>query len=262
MSKRTPLIAGNWKMNLSLTEADSLIASIGEAIAGLENVDVLVAPPFTGLAYVKKSIGRSRIFLAGQNMHWELSGAFTGEISAAMLLEAGCTHVILGHSERRSLFQETDERVNRKAVAAIKAGLVPIVCIGETLEEREAGRTFEIVRTQLNGSLKDFKAQKQLPKALVLAYEPVWAIGTGKTATSEQAQEVHLIIRAWLKEHFTADIAEEIRILYGGSVKSDNIKELMAQADIDGALIGGASLKAGSFIPIIRYNSRVSSSRL
>jgi triosephosphate isomerase len=259
MNKRTPLIAGNWKMNLSLTEADSLIASICEAIAGIENVDVLVAPPFTSLAHVKKSIGRSRIFLAGQNMHWELSGAFTGEISAAMLLEAGCTHVILGHSERRSLFQETDEGINRKAVAAIKAGLAPIVCIGETLEEREADRTFEIVRTQLNGPLKDFKAQKQLPKALVLAYEPVWAIGTGKTATSAQAQEVHLIIRAWLKEHFAADIAEETRILYGGSVISDNIKKLMAQIDIDGALVGGASLKAGSFIPIIK-NSRVSSS--
>ncbi|RPI77168.1 MAG: triose-phosphate isomerase [Desulfobacteraceae bacterium] len=253
MVKRTPLIAGNWKMNLNLAESDSLIASVGEAIGGLEQVEVLVAPPFTSLAHVKKSIGRFKIFLAGQNMHEELSGAFTGEISAAMLLEAGCTHVILGHSERRSLFQETDQRINNKAVAAIKAGLVPIVCIGETLEEREAGRTFEIVRTQLNGSLRDFKAQKQLPKVLVLAYEPVWAIGTGKTASPEQAQEVHLIIRAWLKEHFGGPSAEATRILYGGSVKSDNIKELMAQADIDGALVGGASLKAGTFIPIIKY---------
>jgi triosephosphate isomerase len=205
------------------------------------------------LAHVKATIGRSRILLAGQNMHWEGSGAFTGEVSAAMLLEAGCTHVILGHSERRSLFHESDEMINHKTMAAVKAGLVPIVCIGETLEEREAGRTFEIVRAQLNGSLRDFKSQKHLPPNLVLAYEPVWAIGTGKTATSAQAQEVHQMIRAWLKEYFGAPIAEQVRILYGGSVKPDNIKELMAQADIDGALVGGASLKAGSFISIIQY---------
>jgi triosephosphate isomerase len=170
-----------------------------------------------------------------------------------MLIEAGCTHVILGHSERRSLFKETDEMINLKAVTAVKAGLIPIVCIGETLEEREAGKTFEIVRTQLNGSLKDFKSQRQLPSSLILAYEPVWAIGTGRTASPEQAQEVHQIIRAWLTEHFAAQTAGEIRVLYGGSVKPDNIRELMAQADIDGVLVGGASLKAASFVPIIKY---------
>jgi triosephosphate isomerase len=186
-------------------------------------------------------------------MHWEAQGAYTGEISALMLKEAGCSHVILGHSERRTLFFETSESVNQKVDAAIEAGLAPIVCIGETLKEREEKKTFEIIGGQLHGSLKMRCQQGNLPETLILAYEPVWAIGTGKTATPAQAQEVHLFVRRWLRENFGHDTGEAIRILYGGSVRPDTSKELMSQPDIDGALIGGASLIADSFLSIIRF---------
>ena len=252
MTDRRPMIAGNWKMNLSLLEAASLVKAIREGIQGQDSADVLVAPPFTALQVVKGLIGDARIILCAQNMHWESSGAYTGEISPAMLSEVGCSHVILGHSERRSFFKETDEMIDLKANAAIESGLIPIICIGETLEEREAGETFEVLKTQINGSLNNFMASSMLPHSIILAYEPVWAIGTGRTATPEQAQEVHQFLRECLTESFDAGTAQAIRILYGGSVKPDNIKDLISKPDIDGALVGGASLKADSFVPIIR----------
>ena len=253
MNQRRPFIAGNWKMNLNLQESVELVRGIAEQTCEVETVDVLVAPPFTSIPKVKEAIGKDRIFLAAQNMHWEAHGAYTGELAPPMLVEAGCTHVILGHSERRSLFGETDEMIDRKAEAAFKFGLTPIICIGETLEEREKNRTAEVIESQLMGSLKNFRDKKALPTATLLAYEPVWAIGTGRTATPEQAQEVHLQIRQWLAKHFARDTAQAVRILYGGSVKPDNIKDLMAKPDVDGALVGGASLKASAFVPIIRF---------
>jgi len=253
MTSRIPMIAGNWKMNLTLAEAVQLVNAIAESLKGLDRLEVLVAPPFPALLRVKETIGKAPILLAGQNMHWEAQGAFTGEVSAAMLTEAGCTHVILGHSERRTLFGETDELIDRKASAAVKRGLVPIVCIGETLEEREKGLTFQVLERQLSLSLKSFKEGKRLPPTTILAYEPVWAIGTGRTATPEQAQEVHHFIRQWLKGQFGEQPAEAVRILYGGSVKPDNVRDLMSKPDIDGALVGGASLKPESFLPIVRF---------
>jgi triosephosphate isomerase len=248
------MIAGNWKMNLTLAEAAQLIKAIADGIKGLDGVEVLVAPPFTTLLRVKEAIGKAPILLAGQNVHWEAQGAFTGEVSASMLADAGCTHVILGHSERRTLFGETDEIIDRKAAAAVKKGLIPIVCIGETLEEREKRLTFQIIERQLSLSLKSFREGKALPSTTILAYEPVWAIGTGRTATPEQAQEVHQFIRQWLKAQFGERAGETIRILYGGSVKPDNVRDLMSKPDIDGALVGGASLKPESFLPIVRFS--------
>jgi len=253
MRNRKPLMAANWKMNLSLDEARDLLNGIKSATIDLNRVDVLVAPPFTTLQLTQTILKETDILIAGQNMHWESKGAFTGEISPLMLKEAGCGHVILGHSERRTLFFETSDIVNSKVDAAIEAGLIPIVCIGETLKQREGKKTFDIIRTQLNESLKISCQKGNLPQNMILAYEPVWAIGTGKTATPEMAQEVHLFIRTWLIENFDHHTGETIRILYGGSVKPDNIKELMSQPDIDGALIGGASLKMDSFISIIRF---------
>jgi triosephosphate isomerase len=256
MTDRIPLIAGNWKMNLTLMEGASLVKSIRDGIQGLDGVEVLVAPPFTALATVKGIIGDAKILLAAQNMHWEQSGAYTGEISPLMLLEAGCTHVILGHSERRMHFQETDEMIDLKANAALQSGLTPIICIGETLREREADQAFEVLKKQLDGSLKGCIDRKTLPFSTILAYEPVWAIGTGRTATPDQAQEVHHFVREWISESFSRETADLIRILYGGSVKPDNAKDLMSRPDIDGALVGGASLKADSFIPIIRFGEQ------
>jgi triosephosphate isomerase len=253
MSSRTPLIAGNWKMNLNLDASVQLVKALEQGMAGLEGVDVLVAPPFTSLGAVKEAIGSSDIFLSAQNMHWDPAGACTGEIAASMLIEAGCTHVILGHSERRNDFGETSGMVDKKAGAAVANNLVPIVCIGEKLEQREADQTFAVIKEQLEESLDNFRDKKAIPPSLILAYEPVWAIGTGMTATPEQAQEVHAFIRDWLKETFNAQTAEAVRILYGGSVKSDNVKDLMSRPDIDGALVGGASLKAEAFVPIIRF---------
>jgi len=256
MTDRIPLMAGNWKMNLTLLEAASLVKSIREGIQDLDGVEVLVAPPFTALATVKGIIGDAEIRLAAQNMHWEQSGAYTGEISPLMLLEAGCSHVILGHSERRVHFQETDGMIDMKASAAVQLGLTPIICIGETLQEREADQTFEVVKKQLEGSLATFRADKALPSSIILAYEPVWAIGTGRTATPDQAQEVHHFVREWIAESFNRETAHLVRILYGGSVKPENVKDLMSMKDIDGALVGGASLKAESFIPLIKFRER------
>lgn len=253
MPERTIMIAGNWKMNLGLEESRGLVRAIAEGIKDVDGIDVLVAPPFINIPAVREEIGDADIILSAQNMHWEESGAFTGEISVNMLKEAGCTHVILGHSERRTLFSETNEMVDRKVGAAVEAGLIPIVCIGETIQEREGGKTFDIIREQLNGSLDYFKAKGKIIDTTILAYEPVWAIGTGLTATPEQAQEVHQFIRHWLKDEFGQKSADRIRILYGGSVKPDNAADLMAMPDIDGALVGGASLKADSFLGIIRF---------
>lgn len=253
MNKRNPFMAANWKMNLSLDEAEDLLTKIKTAPIDLNAVDVLVAPPFTTLHLTGRLLAGSGILVGGQNMHWEPKGAFTGEISPLMLKEAGCSHVILGHSERRRLFFETDEIINRKVNAAIGEGLVPILCIGETLEEREQGKTFEVVRSQLHASLKVRAEWSDLSQNVILAYEPVWAIGTGKTATPEQAQEVHYYVRGWLRENLDGDSGDAMRILYGGSVRPDNIKELMVQSDIDGALIGGASLTADSFLSIVRF---------
>ncbi len=256
MSGRTPLIAGNWKMNLSLEASVQLVKALEQGMAGLEGVDVLVAPPFTSLAAVKEAMGSSGIYLSAQNMHWEPSGACTGEISATMLLESGCTHVILGHSERRNDFGETSGMVDKKADAAAANGLVPIVCVGEKLEQREANQTFAVIKNQLDESLKNFKDKGKMPPSLILAYEPVWAIGTGMTASPEQAQEVHAFIRDWLQDAFDEQTARAVRILYGGSVKPDNVKDLMSRPDIDGALVGGASLKAESFVPIMRFREQ------
>lgn len=247
------MIAGNWKMNLTLEQSTSLVKTIAEECADLKGVEVLVAPPFTALSTVRKAIDGTAILLGAQNMHWELEGAYTGEVSPKMLIEAGCSYVILGHSERRNLFFETNKMINLKTSAAISSGLIPIVCIGETLDQRERGQTSEVIREQLEGSLKNLKERKNIPASTVLAYEPVWAIGTGKTATPEQAQEVHQFIRQWLDENFDPNTAEAIRILYGGSVNPGNIKELMSMPDIDGALVGGASLKADSFLAIILF---------
>lgn len=256
MFERRPLIAGNWKMNLSINDSVSLIELIAAGIADLDGVDVLVAPPFTSLAAVRQAIGNSKIFLAAQNMYHETSGAYTGEISGRMLQEAGCTHVILGHSERRTLFNETSQAIDLKAKVSSVLGLIPIICIGEKLEERESGRTFDIIKQQLDESLQNFKVDQLMLPSTILAYEPVWAIGTGKTATPDQAQEVHAFIRNWIEENFNPGTANQIRILYGGSAKPDNIAELMAQPDIDGALVGGASLKADLFVPMIRFQEQ------
>jgi triosephosphate isomerase len=254
MGDRRPLMAANWKMNLSIGEARELIGAVKQAPIDFDTVDVLIAPPFTTLPLACDLLAGTSVFVAGQNMHWEQQGAFTGEVSPLMLKEIGCSHVILGHSERRTLFFETSELINKKAVSAREAGLIPIICIGETLKEREAEKTFSVVETQLNGSLESFVKKRNHDQDFVLAYEPVWAIGTGKTATPMQAQEVHRYIRDWLAKNLGTDMGDAVRILYGGSVNPDNISELMAQQDIDGALIGGASLKADSFLSIVRYH--------
>jgi triosephosphate isomerase len=255
MAERRPLIAGNWKMHLTLRQSAELVKAIASAVRNLQGVDVLVAPPFTSLGAVRTAIGEAKILLGAQNMHWEKEGAYTGETSGQMLLEAGCTHVILGHSERRTLFGETNDMIDRKLKAAIACGLAPILCIGETLEERQAGKTARVIETQLAQSMAHLLPDANFPGTIVLAYEPVWAIGTGHNASPEQAQEVHGWIRSWVSRHFGSEGAEGARILYGGSVKPDNIRALMDQPDIDGALVGGASLKAESFNKLILFKS-------
>jgi len=247
---RKPIVAGNWKMNNTVAEAIALVNGIKEAAQGIEGVDMVVCPTFTALQAVGEVLAGSQVDLGAQNMSWEKSGAFTGEISADMLIELGCHYVILGHSERRAIFKETDEMVNRKTKAALEAGLHPIVCVGETLEQREAGDMEKVVESQVRGSLAGLSANDLLNT--VLAYEPVWAIGTGKTASPEQAQEVHALIRGVLKDIADEHVADSVRIQYGGSVKPNNAKELFGQPDIDGGLIGGAALKADSFIEIIK----------
>ena len=248
---RVPLMAGNWKMHGTRPEAVALAEGIKAGVTGIPRCDVLLAPPFTVLETVARVLSGTPILLAAQNLHWEAKGAFTGEVSALMLRDIGCTHVIIGHSERRQHFGETDDTVAKKVASAQANGLVPIVCVGETLEQREAGQTLEVIGRQLRGGLLGRDAAAI--RALVIAYEPVWAIGTGKVATPEQAQAVHAFIRRTLVELAGAAADGACRILYGGSVKPDNIDALMRQPDIDGALAGGASLQVESFVRIARF---------
>jgi triosephosphate isomerase len=246
---RRKLIAGNWKMNKTLAETVELISDIKAGLSGRERADVLVCPPFVCLESAKRATEGSSIKLGAQNLDWKDSGAFTGEISADMLLSVGAEYVIIGHSERRQYFGETDETVNLRLKQTLTKGLKPIVCIGETLEEREADKTFEVLKTQLTGGLAEITAEQM--RGVVLAYEPVWAIGTGKVATKEQAQEVHAYIRSQLAELFGAETADSVIIQYGGSVKPDNAEELLGRPDVDGALVGGASLVAADFVGIV-----------
>jgi triosephosphate isomerase len=248
---RMPFIAGNWKMNKTVGEAVDFVRQLKASISGLEGVEVAVAPPFTALYAVHKELEGSSIRLAAQNLFWEEKGAYTGEVSPPMLKELGCQYAILGHSERRQFFGETDETVNRKIKAALGQDLKVIFCIGETLKEREGGKTFPVIERQITGGLKDIGKEEM--KRVVVAYEPVWAIGTGKTATPEQAEEVHRFIREKLEKLYSRGIAEEVRIQYGGSVTPENIKGLMNQKNIDGALVGGASLKSDTFSKIVRF---------
>ncbi len=249
MISRKKFIAGNWKMNKTSADGVALVRDIVAAVGKQSEVEVVVCPPFTALESAGRALEGSNVKLGAQNMHFEASGAFTGEISAPMLRAIFATHVILGHSERRTIFGETDELVNRKVLAALKNQLRPIFCVGETLAEREAGATLKVVQTQVERGLEG--VNKDGAASVVVAYEPVWAIGTGKVATTEQAQEVHAFIRGLLTNLFTEPVAQKMRILYGGSMKPANAPELLAQKDIDGGLIGGASLEARSFVELI-----------
>ena len=246
---RTPIIAGNWKLNKTPTEAIQLADELKRLLVDVRGVDIVVCPPFVDLIDVTEAFNEHDIAVGAQNVFWEDSGAFTGEVSAPMLKSIGVRYVIIGHSERRQYFGETDATVNKRIRAALKHGLVPIVCVGENLAEREGNKTFSVIQGQVEGSLAGLTADEM--KGMVVAYEPVWAIGTGKTATPQQAQEVHAFIRGLLVKTFGADTAQAMRIQYGGSVTPQNSAALMANPDIDGALVGGASLKADSFAAII-----------
>jgi triosephosphate isomerase len=251
---RMPLIAGNWKMHKTVREAIDFVTRLQKELGDWEETEVVVAPPFIALAVVAERLSGTTIAVAAQDCFWEEQGAYTGEVSPRMVRDAGCRYVIIGHSERRAYFGETDETVNKKVRAALAHDLYPIVCVGELSEERERGATFAIVERQVKEGLQGL--DKAAAQAMVIAYEPVWAIGTGKTATPEQAQEVHAFIRGLVAERFNPEGAEVMRILYGGSVKPDNIDELMAQSDIDGALVGGASLEVDAFARIVKFERR------
>ena len=248
---RRPLIAGNWKMNENIAESVELVSQLREMVSDVSEVEIVVAPPYTALGSVADAIKGSNIFLSAQNIFWEESGAFTGEVAPLMLKDIGCQYAIVGHSERRQYFGETNETVNKRLKAALKVSLAPIVCVGEVLEEREAEKTLDVIEQQLKEGLNGLSADEM--EKVVIAYEPVWAIGTGKTATPDQAQEIHQFIRKLITQIFSKEVAEGTRILYGGSVKPDNVDQLMSQKDIDGALVGGASLKAGSFARIVKF---------
>jgi triosephosphate isomerase len=252
---RKLFIAGNWKMNLLRTTSHELLARLKDSLAGIHQVDIAVCPPSVYLGDAAHVLAGSNLGLGAQNVYSQPEGAFTGEISCAMLLDIGCRYVILGHSERRAIFGETDGLVNEKLKAALAAGLTPIVCIGETLQERESGRTLEVVSSQCRGSLAGL-SQEQMGRTM-LAYEPVWAIGTGKTATPAQAEEVHAEIRQLLASLFSPEVAQKVIIQYGGSVKPDGVSEILAKPNIDGALVGGASLKAESFTAIIEQAATI-----
>lgn len=245
---RKPIVAGNWKMNKHIGEAQELAAGVAEGIDDLDNVDVVVGPTAICLAPVAAVIEDSNLGLAAQNMHWAKNGAYTGEVSPTMIKDAGCDWVILGHSERREYFHESDKDINHKTHIALEHDLKPIVCIGETLDEREDERTLQKVEFQVRAALAGIN--KSDVKNVVIAYEPIWAIGTGETATPEQAQEVHSDIRSMLADIYGKEVADAIRILYGGSVKPHNIAEIIDQPDVDGALVGGASLEVDSFVSI------------
>ena len=244
---RRPMMAGNWKLNKTITEAVDLAKKLKGSLANVKDKDVVVCPTFVCLQAVADALSDSEISVGAQNLFWEDSGAFTGEVSAPMIKSAGASHVIIGHSERRQYFGETDDTVNKKLLAALKHCLFPIVCVGETLAEREKAITFKVIERQIKEGLKSLTPENW--QSIVIAYEPVWAIGTGKTASKEQAQEVHAFIRGLLPK----EVAPQVRILYGGSVKPDNTKELMGQPDIDGALVGGAALKAEDFTKIVKF---------
>ena len=248
---RRPVIAGNWKMFKTQAETRAFFDAFKPLVSASKHCDIILAPPFTALAAAVEATRGTAIGIAAQNMHWEKEGAFTGEISARMLVEVGCRGVIIGHSERRQYFGETDETVNRRTKAALEAGLTPIVCVGETLAEREGNLTESVLKRQFEGGLAGL-TDADFSRILV-AYEPVWAIGTGRTATPETAADAHRHIRGLASARFSSDIASALRILYGGSVKPDNIKALMAQAEIDGALVGGASLDPKSFATIVNF---------
>lgn len=250
MSRR-PLIAGNWKMHLTLGGAVELARSLALTCGRCVDREVMIAPAFTSLAAVVEAVKGTTILVGAQNVAWEKEGAFTGEVSGAMLKDLGVVMPIIGHSERRHIFAETDAMINRRLHAALREGLRPILCVGETLGDRQGGRTFDVLEQQMRQGLSDLDSAR-IPE-IVFAYEPVWAIGTGQTATKEQAQEVHLFVRGLLARLYEKNIADSVRILYGGSVKPDNIDDLMAQPDIDGALVGGAALKAESFARIVHF---------
>ena len=247
---RKTCIAGNWKLNKNIKQAIELVNGIKREVIDVTEVEVVVCPVYTALSEVSDLLIDSGIGLGAQDVYWQENGAFTGEVSPSLLKDVGCKFVIVGHSERRKYFNETDETVNSKIKASISAELTPIFCLGETLEEREKDQTIKVVETQLAGGLEGL-AESDVLK-LIIAYEPVWAIGTGKTATPNQAQEVHKFIRDWLTKNYSEDLSQKVRIIYGGSVKPSNIKELMQQADIDGALVGGASLEIASFVEIVK----------
>jgi len=251
---RRPLIVANWKMNKTIEESVDFVEKFRPLVSAAQGVDMALAPPFTSLRPVSRALEGSTVALAAQNMHWEGSGAYTGEISPLMLRDAGCHYVILGHSERRQFFGEGDGEVSRKVLAAMGEGIIPILCVGETLGERDYGKTFDTVGAQLRGGLVDVVLETGTE--LVVAYEPVWAIGTGKTASPEEAQEVHAFARSQLAEIFGKNTSGSIRILYGGSVKAENAKALMGMPDIDGALVGGASMQPDSFAGIVLFNSQ------
>jgi triosephosphate isomerase len=251
MEKRRPLIAGNWKMYKTPKEAAETARELDQRVASVTDVDIMIAPTYTALAAVSAVIYKGPIALGAQNLFWETEGAYTGEISAPMLKAVGCTYCIIGHSERRQYFAETDQSINQKIKAAIAAELKPVFCVGETEKEREAGQTFSVLDKQVQKGLEKL-VSKDL-ESLVIAYEPVWAIGTGKTATDDQAQEAHQYIRSLVQKGFGDALAESVRILYGGSVKPGNIAALMSMPDIDGALVGGASLDAESFSQIVKF---------
>lgn len=248
---RKLIIAGNWKMNNDLEQSEKLIVELKNLLQNEKpNCDVIICPPYTSLSEAAKLIKGSSIKLGAQNMYFEESGAYTGEVSASMLKSVGCEYVILGHSERRAIFNESDELINKKIKKALAAGLIPIFCVGELLSERETGITNDVIKRQILAGLNGITEEQM--KKIIIAYEPVWAIGTGKTATPSQAQEVHEFIRDLIEIEYSLEIANDVTIQYGGSVKPDNAKDLISQKDIDGALVGGACLKAESFLGIIK----------
>lgn len=248
---RRPLIAGNWKMHLTVSEAVQLATAVAASCREIAGREVMIAPPFTALAEVAAAVRNTPVLVAGQNVAWEKEGAFTGEISPVMLRDAGATMAIIGHSERRHIFNESNQLVNRRLLGALRFDLAPVLCVGETLAEREQGRTFPILEEQVRQGLADVRGEEI--GRVVIAYEPVWAIGTGRTATREQAQEAHAFIRGVLAGLYEKKLADDIRILYGGSVKPENIDSLMAEPDIDGALVGGAALQSASFDRIVHF---------
>jgi triosephosphate isomerase len=246
---RKPFVAGNWKMNLNKANSVALASQLSDIDVG-ETVDVAICPPSVYLDCVSTALGDGQVRLGAQDVYYQEKGAFTGEISPAMLADVGCRYAILGHSERRHVIGETDELINKKVHAALAGGLIPIVCVGELLEQREAGQTMDVIRAQFTGSLANLDAAKM--ENVVIAYEPVWAIGTGQVASPEQAEEVHSDLRKLLENSYNQEVAQSVRIQYGGSVKPDNALDLLAQPNIDGALVGGASLKADDFAAIIK----------